>query len=131
MAGTKTVNSDASSQSPSLYTNFGADTKENIKASKAQVKGLIFTSVNAGLRYLQLFNKATAPIAGTDVPLFSFKVPAGAATSPAYLTLDITAFGGQGSNLFSAGLSWAVSTTQGSFTDSATASDHDLHLQYN
>lgn len=113
---------------PSLYTNFGTVTKANIKAVAGNALALHFHNANAAARYLQLHNKATAPVA-TDVPLYSWIVPAGTADNPGILILDHAWFCMSG-GYFSTGLGWAVSTTQATFTDAATANEHALHLHY-
>lgn len=112
---------------PSNYKNAGAATKANIKASAGNVLSLRFTNANAAVRFLQLHNKATAP-AGTDTAQRSFLVPAGTTTQPAVLELDINYFAFAAN--FTTGIGWAVSTTDTTFTDSATASDHTIDLNY-
>jgi hypothetical protein len=118
----------ASTYAPSLYTELTQVTKANIKNATGNVFAIDITNINAAVRYLQLHNKATAPVA-TDVPLLSFIIPAGTATAPARLTLGNNFFTTAGVN-FATGIGWAISTTYGTFTDSATATDHILNLLY-
>lgn len=55
----------------------GASTNAvSIKASAGQVYGWFITNSNAAARYVKLFNKATVPIPGTDVPVLTLMVPA-------------------------------------------------------
>ncbi|MBI4496851.1 MAG: hypothetical protein HY689_02990 [Chloroflexi bacterium] len=113
---------------PTLYQNVAGNvTKANIKASAGNVYSVRFINKNASPRYLQLHNKATAP-AATETPQLSFLVPGGTADQPAVLELDSTWFAP--SARFTTGIGWAVSTTAGNFTDSATASEHEVQVRY-
>lgn len=58
----------------SLATTNGA----NVKASAGQIYVLIATNINAAVRYLKLYNKATAPVVGTDTPVARFAIPGNA-----------------------------------------------------
>lgn len=108
----------------SLATGFGAVTKAVVKSSPGNVRAIRFTNVNAAVRYAQLHDKATAP-AGTNVPLISIPIPAGTATAPGVVEYVFNP-----SVRFGTGIGWAVSTTQGTFTDSATASEHNVLIEY-
>lgn len=101
----------------------GTVTKKVVKTSAGTVYGAIVTSVSASLRWFQLHDKASAP-AGADVPSLWFPLPAGSATQPAVLILDQEFF--MGGEPFTTGVSWAISTTIGTFTDSATANEHTV-----
>lgn len=108
---------------PLLATNFGTVTKALVKATPAQVYSVRVSNANAAARYLLLHNTSTAPVA-TDVPLYAFYLPAGAA-----LTLGTDFFTANGAYC-ATGLGWSISTTAGTFTDSATASDHVVAVHY-
>lgn len=112
----------------SVNNSFGTATKAAAKASTGNLFSVYCSNTNAAVRYLQIHNKATAP-AGTDVPVSSFLIPAGTATAPATIVLDASYFGTNGKYL-STGVSWAISTTNATFTDSATASEHNLEINY-
>lgn len=118
--------SAASAYAPSLYTNFAAATKANIKNAAGTVVAATITNANAAVRYFQIHNKASAP-AGTDVPIFSFPVPAGTAAAPGSLILTADLFNDY---FLATGVGWAISTTVATFTDSATAGDHVTHVEY-
>jgi len=49
----------------------------NIKASAGQVYAIYATNVNAAIRYLKVYDKATAPTVGTDAPVFTLGIPGG------------------------------------------------------
>lgn len=107
-----------------LYTYFaGAITKALILTGNRQVFSFTVTNRNAAARYLGLHNKATAPVAG-EAPLLVFMVPAGST-----LTIGNQFFTDAGIN-FSLGLGWSIGTTVATFTDSATASEHEVQVQY-
>lgn len=72
-----------------------------VKASSAQLVGIVASNVNAAVRYLKLYNKATAPTVGTDVPLLTLSLPLGG--------VPVVASFGDGIP-FSAGLSFALTT---------------------
>jgi len=108
---------------PLLATNFGTVTKALVKATPAQIYSVRVSNANAAARYLLLHNKATAPVA-TDVPLYAFYIPAGAA-----VTIGGDFFTANGA-YFSTGVGWSISTTAATFTDSATASDHVIAVHY-
>jgi hypothetical protein len=69
-----------------------------VKASPAKLTILNIVNGAATLRYFKLYNKASAPTVGTDVPLITITLPTGASnfTLPAFIGID-----------FSAGLSFA------------------------
>jgi hypothetical protein len=55
-----------------------------IKASAGTIGYLTASSVNAAARYLKIYDKATSPTVGTDVPIHTFIIPgntAGAGTN--------------------------------------------------
>lgn len=103
-------------------------TKRNSKNSAGNVFGFYVTNDNAAVRYFQIHNKASAP-AGGDVPVLSFKIPAGTANNPGVLVIGRDVLGA-GGHYLSTGVSWALSTTYGTFTDSATNTEHIVALKY-
>lgn len=109
------------------YQENGSVTKANIKASAGNVYSIRVTNTNAAVRYFQLHNKATAPAAG-ETAQASYLIPAGTATNPGVLELLSTFFAP--SAYFATGIGWAISTTDTTFTDSATASEHKKTVRY-
>lgn len=118
----------ATGSSPTLYTELTQVTKANIKGSAGVVKSIYISNINAAVRYFQLHNKATVPLA-TEVPLISVPIGAGTANNPQAMVLGTDFFNDAGVS-FSTGIGWAISTTYGTFTDSATASDHIAVVNY-
>lgn len=113
---------------PSVYNALTLVTKANVKATTGNVFSVHVTNDNAAVRYFQLHNKATAP-AAAEVPVEVFKIPAGTANNPGVLSLDESHFARGGSH-FTTGIGFAISTTLGTFTDSATASEHLVNIKY-
>lgn len=74
------------------------------KGSAGQVYTIIAHNVNAAVRYLKLYNKATAPTVGTDTPVLTLPIPAN--TAGAGFVLDT---GGMGI-AFSLGIGYALTT---------------------
>lgn len=50
----------------------------SVKASAGVVFAIIAQNLNASVRYLKLYNKASAPTVGTDTPVFTMPIPASA-----------------------------------------------------
>ena len=107
---------------PSSYKDAGSATKANIKATRARVFAVYAVNLNAAARYFQLHNKATAP-AAADTARHSWYVP-----TNSILILDTAWFATE--DVFDTGLGFAWSTTDTTFTDSATASDHKTMVRY-
>lgn len=84
---TVTINSPAVYESPSTtaggYASLGkliaaATTNATaIKTSAGVLGALIATNLSAATKYVKLYNKASAPTVGTDVPVYVFPIPAG------------------------------------------------------
>ncbi len=84
---TVTINSPAVYESPSTtaggYTSLGkliaaATTNATaIKTSAGVLGALIAMNLSAATKYVKLYNKASAPTVGTDVPVYVFPIPAG------------------------------------------------------
>lgn len=118
----------ASTYSPLLYSEITQVTKANIKSSPGNVLSFYISNVNAAVRYFQLHNKASAP-AATEVPIYSFPIPAGTSTVPSVLELG-SEFWTMAGKYFSTGIGWAISTTYATFTDSATNTEHVTFVHY-
>lgn len=92
-----------------------AATNGVIKASAGQLYTATLTNTNAALRYLQIYNKATAGTLSTDTPAMTIPLPPNAS-----VMIDFSGMGGQ----FTTGISWqfttddiAIPTTAGAATD--------------
>lgn len=92
-----------------------------VRNAGASLRSVTATSINASLRYLQIFNQRTAPATG-DTPVLVFPLPAGSATNPGYVSVTAADLGDDGLQA-TTGLAIGVSTTAATFT-AATATDH-------
>ena len=115
----KPVSSATYSPTISDY-NAAAVTKLSVKASAGNVFHVRAVNRNAAARWFQLHNKASAP-AATEVPLIEFWMPANSVLD--YLFTH-------GGARFGTGIAWAWSTTADAFTDAATASEHEVLMEY-
>lgn len=94
------------------------------KATPGNVLHFFVTNTNAAVRYFNIHNKATIPVA-TDIPVQAWTIPAGTATAPGYVEF-VFAYGAP----MSVGIGWSISTARAVFTDSATASEHEVHMEF-
>jgi len=76
----------------------------SVKASAGQVYSIYAHNLNAAVRYLKLYNKASAPTVGTDTPVLTLPIPGNAAG--AGFVLDT---GGMGI-AFATGIALALTT---------------------
>jgi len=84
------------------------------KGSAGNVHMLTGYNSNAALRYLKLYNKATAPTVGTDTPVFTFALPPTAAF----------AFDFAGGHYFATGIGYGLTTgSADADTGAVTAGD--------
>lgn len=108
--------------SPTEFKNFGANTTLNIKATLGNIYSLYSTNASASVRYLQLHKTATVP-AGGAVPQWVIPIPPASAGVPGVAGWSEADFSEMGVHS-TIGWAYAISTTAGTFTDSATASEH-------
>lgn len=97
------------------------------KASSGQLFGFVANNRNAAVRYLMVFDSASAPNVG-DAPLFQFPVPAITSTTDVGKLLLGSEFFAPGWS-FSNGITWGFSTTPNAYA-AATAADHDFLAVY-
>ena len=58
-----------------LLSAAGSTNDTLVSSSTARVHSICGVNANAAARYLKLYNKATAPVAGTDTPTATFYLP--------------------------------------------------------
>lgn len=92
-----------------------------VKATPGVVHWIDVTNTNAAIRYFKLYNKATAPTVGTDVPVATYLIPA--TTGVVRVFYDLTPLS------FSAGIGFALVTGLADTDNtSATANDTLIHV---
>lgn len=102
------VNAQASATTSGGWTPYklisAASTNATVvKASAGQIGYISVSSVNAAARYLKLYNKATSPTVGTDVPVHTFIIPGSTAGAGNQLTIPLGIE-------FTTGISFALTT---------------------
>lgn len=88
-----------------------------IKASAGQLYGGTFTNTNAAIRYLHLYNKATAGTLSTDTPALTIPLPPNVS-----VMVDFSSLGAA----FATGISWQFTTDDIAIPATAGATT-DLH----
>lgn len=105
------------------FVNSAATTNAtNTKNAAGTVWSVQVSNINAATRYFKMYNKASAPTVGTDVPVIVIPIPAGTVQ-----TID----GGSNGIRFGTGISWAL-TAGAADTDTAavSASEHKVAISY-
>lgn len=69
----------ANGLTPQKLISAASTNATSVKASAGQVYTVIAHNTNAAVRYLKLYNKASAPTVGTDVPFLTLPIPGNAA----------------------------------------------------
>lgn len=120
----------SSTYAPTAFSNFGAASNANVKATNAQLFSIECQNENAAIRYLQIFNKASGPTEDSEVPIFSFPIPAGTAAAPGICSRGRDFFGAAGYYL-STGLSWGISVDPDVWDSTGiTAGEHQINGTY-
>jgi hypothetical protein len=98
---------------------------KSVKASAGQVYTIIAVNLNAAVRYLKLYNKASAPTVGTDVPVMTIPIPGN--TAGAGIVIDTGAMGAA----FATGIALAITTgVADNDTGAVAANEVIVHLLY-
>lgn len=92
----------------------------NVKASAGAVGFIYAVNLNAAVRYLKLYNKASSPTVGTDTPIATLPIPA--STTGAGFMLPIP-----GGVAFTTGISYAT-TTGAADSDTAAVAANEIFL---
>jgi len=103
---------------PSYTVSAGSTNATSTKASAGQLGYVIATNVNAAVRYLKFYNKASAPTVGSDTPVLVIPIPGNTAGAGCAINF------GPGVE-FTTGIAWAMTTeatTAGS--TGVSASEH-------
>lgn len=102
----KSVGSDGTAQdgwTPHRLVSAATTNATSVKASAGQVGFIYAVNLNAAVRYLKLYNKASAPTVGSDTPIATLPIPA--STTGAGFSLTIP----DGVN-FATGIAYATTT---------------------
>lgn len=97
----------------------------SLKATPGIVGMIVVTNVNAAVRYLKFYNKATAPTVGTDTPLLVFAIPA--STTGGGIAVPVPDKG----IAFSTGIAFALTTgATDADTNAVGANDIIVNIAY-
>ena len=69
-------NTGTNGTTPYKLISLASTNANNIKSSGGNLYSIIAIGLTSSVRYLKLYNKATAPSVGTDVPIMTIPVPA-------------------------------------------------------
>jgi len=72
---------------PYVLISAASTNATSVKASAGTVSAIVVSNVNAAMRYLKLYNKASAPTVGTDTPVFVVPIPGNTAGAGAVVPL--------------------------------------------
>ena len=121
------VGADGSAQdgwTPARLISAATTNATSVKASAGELGFIYAVNLNTSVRYLKLYNKASAPTVGTDTPIATLPIPGN--TTGAGFTLPIP----EGIT-FSTGIAYAVTTGyQDSDTAAVAAGEIFLFLGY-
>lgn len=92
----------------------------NVKASAGAVGFIYCVNLNAAVRYLKLYNKASSPTVGTDTPIATLPIPA--STTGAGFMIPMP-----GGVAFTTGISFAL-TTGASDGDTGAVAANEIFL---
>lgn len=96
----------------------------SVKASAGTVYAVMAFNLNAAVRYLKLYNKASSPTVGTDTPVATFPIPASTTGAGFVINLDPGAD-------FATGIALALTTgVADADTGAVAANEIFVHLVY-
>lgn len=106
---------------PGKLVSAGSTNATSVKGSAGQVYTVTASNTNAAVRYLKLYNKATAPTVGTDTPVQTIAIPPNGATGPQ--------LGSPVGLSFSSGIAFAL-TTGAADSDTAAVAASEILVNY-
>lgn len=95
----------------------------NVKGSAGVLGFLTVSNINAAARYLKVYDKATAPTVGTDVPKFTFLIPGNTAGAGTNIPLPERGIA------FASGIGLALTTGVGD-TDTGAVAANEIVVNY-
>lgn len=72
-----TISNTPTTPTPSNITSAATTNATSVKATAGTVYSLVASNTGAAAAFLKLYNKASAPTVGTDVPVLTISIPAG------------------------------------------------------
>lgn len=112
-----------SAATPGVIISAATTNATSIKSSAGNLFFLSASNTNASPRYLKLYNKASAPTVGTDVPVLVFLIPGNTAGAGTNLGINI------GGLRFTTGIALAL-TTGAADTDNTAVALNEIIVNY-
>lgn len=107
---------------PSFTISAASTNATSLKASAGVVYAIQAFNINAAIRYLKLYNKASAPTVGSDTPVKVLAIPPGSGF--------VLSFGPSGVS-FTTGIAWALTTgITNADTGAVAASEILVNIDY-
>lgn len=113
--------SDVGGCTPGKLVSAATTNATSVKGSAGQVYTVTASNTNAAVRYLKLYNKATAPTVGTDTPVQTIALPPSGANPPQ--------LGSPVGLSFSTGIAFAL-TTGAADSDTAAVAANEILVNY-
>lgn len=110
-----------------LTQDAGTVAAATVKVGGGRVLSVRATNINAGIRYLCLVAKATAPVNSDPILYWWLLPPQVSATVPSVTVIGYEHLGNQGL-VIPTGVSWAISTSATTLT-LATAAEHTVSIR--
>ena len=104
---------------PIFLSSLATTNATSVKASAGTLWSFVATNTNVAARYLKLYNKASSPVVGTDVPALTIQIPAGGV--PAQLD------GGSNGLRFPLGIAFAF-TVMAADTDATAVAANEIKV---
>lgn len=106
---------------PSRTVSAASDNATSVKGSAGQLGFVVVANVNAAMRYLHFYNKASAPTLGTDVPVLTIPIPGNTAGTGAVFSVWVGV-------AFTTGIAFACTTTTGGTPASGNTAANDITI---
>lgn len=122
--GTPSVSATSTPVTPTTATLNSAATANpvSVKTTAGNVLSLVASNTGAADRFIKLYNKASAPTVGTDIPILTLRIPTGDAREYSFGALGIR---------FASGIAYAVTALAAdSDTTAIGAGEVKLALSY-
>lgn len=84
ISGTPTMNIATTGETAFTLTSAATTNATLVKNGASSIHNLMLTNYSAAIKYFKLYNKGTAPVVGTDVPVATIPIPANSHVSFSY-----------------------------------------------
>lgn len=105
---------------PARLVSAASTNATSVKASAGAVGFIYAVNLNAAVRYLKLYNKASSPTVGTDTPIATLPIPASTTGAGFMLAMP-------GGVAFTTGIAYAT-TTGAADSDTAAVAANEIFL---